>query len=306
MLKYLWRRYGPNPFDQLLKRAKEEGKKRFLLCWNRGLGDIPLGLYAMNERIRTYIPDASITYATRADLSDGFKMLRAVSTLVDPAWKRGVAFDLDATLAKAGKDRSDFDIVLEHPDPSRWLLWQLKTLTPRLLWDSSWDLLSDRYLLSKEKKYIGVHVQTETCYAYEKNWPVEHWRALFKRAVSEQNVEILLFGFGCDPSFAGPGIHDMRGKTSLFEMLSIVKNHCRYLVVPDSGVLSMTYYIDVSFPIDIVSLWADPTQGVLKQGVPSPNPELAHRPLIAKDGNLSAIAVDTVMEELFCKACVLC
>jgi ADP-heptose:LPS heptosyltransferase len=306
MLKYLWRRYGPNPFDQLLKRAKEQDKKRFLICWNRGLGDIPLGLYALNERIRTFVPDAIITYATRSDLSLGFKMLAGISLLVDPEWKRGIPFNLDATLEKMHQDRSNFDVIIEHPNPSRWLLWQLGRLTPRLSWDPEWDSLSTRFGLSKDKTYIGVHVQTETNYAYEKNWPLDHWRALFRRIFSESDMEIVLFGFGCSPRFDDVKIHDMRGKTSLFEMLSIIKNHCRFLVVPDSGVLSMVYYIDVLFPIDIVSLWADPRQGILKQNVPSPNLQLKHRPLIADGGQLSTLSVDTVMEALFHQVRSLC
>lgn len=299
MMKYLWRRYGPNPFDQLLKKAEEEGKKRFLLCWNRGLGDIPLGLYALNKRIRTYILDAEITYATRRDLAEGFKMLERTEVIADPEWKRGIPFDLDASLAKVQKDRSHFDIILEHPNPTRWLLWQLGKLTPRLLWDTAWDSLAARFGLSKDKTYIGVHVQTETNYSYEKNWPAEHWQALFQRAVSEHHCEILLFGFGSVPSFKGLGVHDLRGKTSLCEMLSIIKQHCRFLVVPDSGILSMTYYIDASFAIDIVSLWADPKQGVLKQGVLSPNPELKHHPLIAQRKDLSSLSVGDVLEALF-------
>ncbi len=306
MLRYLWKRYGPNPFDQLLKRAQEERKKRFLICWNRGLGDIPLGLYALNARIRSYIPDAQITYATRADLADGFKMLGGVEIIVDEEWKRKVAFDLSTTLAKVHKQQADFDVILEQPDPSRWLLWQLGTLTPRLSWDSALDLLSERFSLLKEKTYIGVHVQTETQYAYEKNWPLEHWRALFQKAIQEQGVEIVLFGFGSNPTFEEKQICDLRGKTSLFEMLAIIKNHCRFLLVPDSGILSMTYYIDASFPIDIVSLWADPKQGILKQNVKSPNPQLKHRPLIAKNKDLRSLSVERVMEELFHKADILC
>lgn len=306
MFKALWRRYGINPFDQLLKEAKKTGKQRFLVCWNRGLGDIPLGLYALTHRIRTYVPDARITFATREDLADGFKMLAAVSTIIDPQWKRGSPFDLDATLKKTGFDRSHFDVILERPDPSRWLMWQLGKLTPRLTWDPAWDALADRFSLSKEKFYVGVHVQTETSYAYEKNWPMAYWQELLQRAVQEQGVEILLFGFSPHPAFEGPGIHDLRGRTSLFEMLSIIKNHCRQLLVPDSGVLSMAYYIDAAFPLDILSLWADPRQGVLKQNVPSPNPLLRHRPLIARKGDLRTLSVDHVMEELFQKAHISC
>ncbi len=299
MLKNLWRKYGINPFDSLLKKAKQAPHRRFLICWNRGLGDIPLGLYALTHRIREFIPDAQITFATRTDLVDGFKMLGGISVLVGSEWKRGTSFDLKGMLKENGLSTTDFDVVLEHPDPTRWLMWQLGKLVPKLVWNSEWDGLHERFGLDSGKPKIGVHVQTETNYAYEKNWPVEFWKEFFQRAVKDKNVEIVLFGFASEPVFEGEGIIDLRGKTSLFEMLSIIKNRCRYLLVPDSGVLSITYYIDAPFPIDIVSLWADPKQGVLKQNVPSPNSLLRHTPLIAKDKNLRTVSVDSVLHTLF-------
>ena len=80
---------------------------------------------------------------------------------------------------------------------------------------------------------------------------------------------------------------------------AVIKNRCRYLLVPDSGVLSMAYYMNVSFPIDIVSLWADTKQGVLKQNVSSPNPFLRHIPLIAQDKDLRTVKTSTVLQSLF-------
>jgi ADP-heptose:LPS heptosyltransferase len=299
MIKDLWRKYGINPFDTLLKKAKKAGRHRFLICWNRGLGDIPLGLYALTHRIRHFIPSANITFATRSDLSDGFNMLDGVSTLVDPQWKRGVPFDLKRTLADQGLSSSDFDVVLEHPDPTRWLMWQLGKLTPRLSWNPEWDALHKRFALDPMKPYVGVHVQTETHYAYEKNWPADYWKEFFQRAVRQHDMGILLFGFAPSPIFDGEGIVDLRGKTSLFEMLSIIKNCCRSLLVPDSGVLSITYYIDAAFPLHVVSLWSDPRQGILRQRVPSPNPLLRHTPVIAKNGDLRTVDVQTAMHSLF-------
>jgi ADP-heptose:LPS heptosyltransferase len=301
ILKQLWRKYGINPFDSLLKRVHKRGGSRFLICWNRGLGDIPLGLYALTCRIRDYIPQAQITFVTRGDLADGFKLLEGIEVIVDPHWQRGVAFNLEETLLNAGLPKENFDLILESPDPTHWLMWQLGTLVPKLRWDAQWDSLCEQFSLDRNKRYVGVHVQTETHYAYEKNWPVEYWREFFKRAPLEQGVEILLFGLNPSPSFAGDGIVDLRGKTSLFEMLSLIKHHCRYLLVPDSGVLSVTYYIDSPFQIDVVSLWADAKQGILKQNVPSPNPLLRHRPLIAKDKDLRTVSVMSAMEALFAK-----
>jgi ADP-heptose:LPS heptosyltransferase len=299
MIKNLWKKYGINPFDALLKKAKKAEHQQFLICWNRGLGDIPLGLYTLTRRIREWIPSAKITFATRSDLSEGFQMLEDVSILVDPEWKRGVAFDLEKTLATVGLSASDFDVVLEHPDPTRWLMWQLGKLTPKLSWKSEWDTLHERFILDPIKTYVGVHVQTETNYAYEKNWPIDSWKEFFQRTVREQGMEIILFGFAPNPTFEGEGIVDLRGKTSLFEMLSIIKNRCRYLLVPDSGVLSITYYIDAAFSLDIVSLWSDPRQGVLKQGVASPNPLLRHTPIVAKNKDLRTVDVQTAMHALF-------
>ncbi|MBS0604892.1 MAG: hypothetical protein JSS60_07635 [Verrucomicrobia bacterium] len=299
IFKKLWRKYGINPFDSLLKRAQAQGQSRFLICWNRGLGDIPLGLYALTYRIRAYIPHAQITFATRGDLADGFKMLDGVTAVVDPDWKRGVPFDLDKTLLNTGLSRSDFDVILERPDPTHWLMWQIGTLVPKLSWNPDWDTLCKRFELDPKRSYVGVHVQTETSYAYEKNWPIEYWNAFFQKARKEHGVDIILFGFSPTPAFEGEGIVDLRGKTSLFEMLSIIKNRCRYLLVPDSGVLSIAYYIDAQFPIDIVSLWADPKQGILKQNVASPNSSLRHRPLIAKNKDLRTVDVDTAALSLF-------
>ncbi len=298
MLKQLWRKYGINPLDTLLKRAAKTDKHRFLICWNRGLGDIPLGLYALTCRIRQYVPRAQITFVTRPDLCDGFKLLQGVDVVVDPDWKRGVLFDLGKTFFNTGLCQRDFDLILEHPDPTHTLMWQLGKLVPKLQWNADWDVLCEMFGLNPKKRYVGVHVQTETSYAYEKNWPEDHWKALFEKIGAEQELDILLFGFAQHPPFTGSGIADLRGKTSLFEMLSIIKNRCCYLLAPDSGVLSIVYYLDAAFPIDIVSLWADPKQGVLKQNVPSPNPLLKHRPLIARDGDLKTLSVETVFQNL--------
>ncbi len=69
MFKKLYRKFGPNPLDQMLK--KQSGKK-ILIFWNRGLGDIALGLFAIVHRIREFIPDSQITFLTRPNLRDGF------------------------------------------------------------------------------------------------------------------------------------------------------------------------------------------------------------------------------------------
>ncbi|MBF5058750.1 glycosyltransferase family 9 protein [Candidatus Neptunochlamydia vexilliferae] len=300
MIKKLLAPFRPNPFDKLLKKMAHENKSRFLVIWNRGLGDIPLGLYALVYRIRSYIPHASVTFMTRKDLADTFTMLDNVQVIVGESWERGKPFDIEATLKEHQLSSNLFDVVLEKPEPTRWLKWQLGNLIPKLSWNDKWDSLADQYDLDPNETYIGCHVQTETggYYGYEKNWPVASWRDLFKKIGEEKKGKVLLFGMEQDPAFLMDHVIDLRGKTNLFEMLSVIKNRCRYLVVPDSGVLSIAYYVNVNYPIRVVSLWADPRQGVLRQKVDSPNEEFEHIPLHGKNNNVANISVDTVFNAL--------
>lgn len=288
-----WKKWGNNPFDLQLREASIAGKKSFLIAWNRGLGDIALGLYALVYRIREYIPDASITFVTREDLVQGFSLLENVSVIGAEEWKRGVPFDLAKTV-----DPSLFDVVIEAPDPTAWLRWQLGVLTPRLRWQKEWDALEKKFHLSSKEKYVGVHLHTETAYGYEKNWPLSHWKTLFAHFEAERKHKILLFGHSAEPALTSPHLIDLRGKTTLLEMLSLIKNRCSHLIVPDSGVLSLTYYLDAVFPLKVISLWADPRQGVLKQNVPSPNPELTHFPLLAKKEKIAHITPEKVWAKI--------
>lgn len=301
MLKRIIETFRPNPFDTLLKHVTQEGKNRFLVIWNRGLGDIPLGLYALVHRIRCYLPHASITFLTRPDLADGFKMLDGVNVLVGENWERGKPIDIEKTLQELHLASNMFDVVLEKPDPTKWLKWQVGSLVPKLTWQKKWDQLVDRFGLDPQETYIGCHVQTETGvhYGYEKNWDLASWRNLFKRISDEKRGKILLFGMEKQPAFLMSDVVDLRGETTVFEMLSIIKNCCRYLVVPDSGVLSIVYYVNAEFPIRVVSLWADAKQGVLRQNVPSPNSQFEHIPLHGKNDNVANISVNTVHQSLF-------
>jgi ADP-heptose:LPS heptosyltransferase len=188
--------------------------------------------------------------------------------------------------------------VIEKPDPTRWLYWQIGKLTPRLSWKSEWDCLHEKFALPSQGPSIGVHVQTETCYNYEKNWPATHWNNFFAQAAKDLKATIFLFGFQRQPAFEGPNIIDLRGKTNLLEMLSIIKNRCTHLVVPDSGVLSLTYYLDIATPLRVVSLWADPRQGVLRQKVASPNRSFSHMPMVGKNKDTSRIPVEEVLQAL--------
>ncbi len=282
-----------NPLDKLLKRVSG---RRVLVVWNRGLGDIPLGLVALVHRIRSYIKDPEIFFLTRSDLAEGFAFIPGVFVLVAPHWVRGGSIDLEETLASLGHALADFDCILERPDPTRHLRWQIGSFIPKLQWQERFEVAPEAYGLDVNLRYIGVHVHSETVYSYEKNWPEERWQGLFSRL--PEGSQVLLFGMQPKSSFSMPRVHDLRGKTSLCAVLSLIKNVCSALVVPDSGLLAFTYYLDLSFPLKIVSLWADPRQGVLRQAVESPNPQLVHVPLFGKKEQIATISEEMVLEAL--------
>lgn len=259
------------------------------------MGDVPLGMYALIYRIREFLPNAKITFLVRGGLSSAFSLLEGVSVWAAEEWKRGKPFDLKKTLAQQGRDLSSFDLVLENPDPTYWVRWQLGVIVPKLRWDPSWDCLVERFALVG-RGYVGLHVHSETLYGYEKNWPVAHWQELCRRIILETGSKVILFGLKPTADFAMEGVIDLRGNTSLLELLAVIKNRCRYLVAPDSGVLSLVYYLNTPFPLRVVSLWADPRQGVLKQNVPSPNPQLIHLPLLGKGEEVSNISVESVLK----------
>ena len=287
MLKRLLRKILPNPFTRLLVKAEKKGHKRFLLIWNRGMGDIALGLYGLNKRIREIIPDADITYLTRPDLEEAFHLLKDIHVIVDPKMVRQKPYTIDRHL-----DRLQYDVIIEKPDPTYWLADQIGKVTPKLVLENNID-----HPFHEKKPCVGMHVFTETgdYYGYDKNWPVESWKKLIEE-LTKQGYEVLLFGLKPDDTFAMPGVTDLRGKTSILEMISIIKNRCTHLIAPDSGVLSLIYYIDDAFPLKIISLWADPMQGILKAGVASPNPMLIHKPLISS--RLSDLKVADALEKI--------
>lgn len=292
MFKKLLHKFGPNPLDSLIKKAQKKGQKKFLLFWNRGLGDIALGLYAIVHRIREAIPDAEITFLTRPNLKDGFLLLKGVEIVVAPDLKRGDKIDVRKLI-----DPKKYNVIIENPDPTRWVAWQHGKLTPILHWQEKWDTFFEKFDLEEGEKYVGAHVQTETNYANWRNWPVESWQALFEK-ITKGGKKVLLFGFEKDDKFAMPGVIDLRGETHLFELLSIIKNRCEALVALDSGISSMVYFLKEDFPIKHISLWADPYMGILKQNVVSPNKLLQHIPILGKDKDITNISAQEVYEHI--------
>lgn len=290
LLSKLWKRYGINPLNRLLLQAKKEKKTKFLLCWNRGLGDIPLGIYPLIHKIRKEILDARITLLTRKDLSEGFSLLQGIEVLIDPKWARNQPFEIDPSIL----DEKEFDVIIKHPDPTAWLMKEQKKIAPCLQWKKEWDCSLPYF--ETDKVYIAAHVETQTSYGYEKNWPIAHWQELFTLLPKEWGI--ILVGGSSATQFSGENLMDLRGKTNLIELLSLIKNRCRYLIAPDSGILSIVYYINASYPLKVISLWADPKQGILKQASNSPNPLLEHIPLLAPLGDLRKLTPQQVFDEV--------
>jgi hypothetical protein len=279
-------------FDRTLRHAVRSGRHRFVFGWNRGLGDIALGLVPLFLRIRAADPHARIEVVTRKDLAQPFELAAVDAIHVVPSLARGQPVDLSAIAAPD-------DVAFADPDPTRWLEGRRREHPPRLLWRAEWNALAgDLVPEDRDVVTIGAHVASETAqyYGYVKDWPAERFAALFSRFPA--NVRFVLFGNEARATFSQPNLVDLRGRTSFLELLSVLRNRCRILVAPDSGVLTAAYYLDQAFPLDVISLWSDPRQGVRKQGCDSPNALLRHVAIQGSGEDVRNIAVETVAAAL--------
>lgn len=290
--------FEKNELEKILEKACRQRKRRFLLIWNRGLGDIALGLYRVVQKIKEFIPEAKITILTRRDLEEGFFLLEDVQAISAPNWERGKPVNLKQTLELLGKKREDFEVIIEKVDPTRWFKNDLGKFVPKLKWRQEYDQLWRKFNLAPNTMpHIAIHLHTETeeFYSANKNWPPEKFKEIFVALLKEIPLKIIFLGLRKSSFETHSQILDLRGETSILEMLSIIKNCCPLLIAPDGGVLSLVYYLHVEFPITIISLWGDANQGVLKQSVPSPNPKLKHMPIIGRDKDIKAITTEEVL-----------
>ncbi len=285
-------------FDRALARASREGVRDFVFAWNRGLGDVALGLVPLFAQIREQCPGARITVYTREDLGQVFALADVDRVHIVPRLERGrpVDFAVPGIVApEAGA------VVFAEPDPTRWLEGRRQRFAPVLRWEPHWNGLADRFLPRPDGRVvIGAHVHSETAqhYGYAKDWPTASWRALFARYAADDHVQWVLFGTAATVPFVASNVVDLRGRTDFVDMLAVIVARCRVLLAPDSGILTAAYYLDQPSPLEIISLWSDPRQGVLKQGCPSPNPSLRHTALIGDDEDVRNIPVDRVQAAL--------
>lgn len=286
-------------FDRAIAAAASRGPRAFVLGWNRGLGDIALGLCPLFARIRKRLPDAAITVFTRADLVDALRLTDADRIVAIPGLERGGRIDLDAAAASTGERIAADAIRFADPDPTRWLDGRRTEHPPVLRWDPAFDARAEALLAARDDIVtLGAHVDSETAryYGYVKDWPAAHWRALLARFDDPTRVRWVLFGNEANAQYPQANVCDLRGRTSFLDLLAVLRTRCRILVAPDSGVLTMAYYLAGDTPLEIVSLWSDPRQGILKQGCPSPNPRLSHTPLVGRDEDVRNITVDAVAD----------
>jgi hypothetical protein len=286
-------------FDRTLRDAKRAGSSTFVFAWNRGLGDIALGLVPLFARIREADRESCIEVVTRDDLAEAFALTDVDAIHVVPGMVRGTPVDVTSAMRLAGASLSPAAIVFADPDPTRWLDGRRQAYPPSLRWRAEWNAQADEALPPYPGDIvIGAHVSSETAqhYGYVKDWPAAAWQALFARFPASRNVRWILFGNARSHPFAQDNVVDLRGQTSFLALLALIRNRCRILVAPDSGVLTAAYYLADDYPLDVISLWSDPRQGILKQGCPSPNQKLRHVALRGHAEDVRNIAVNEVAE----------
>jgi hypothetical protein len=286
-----------NAFERALRAARRSGSHDYVFCWNRGLGDIALGLVPLLARIRAQDADSRCIVFTRSELAEMFMLAGADELHVVAGLQRGARIDPHAAAAQAGVVLSPSATVFADPDPTQWLDGRRREFCPSLRWDPAWNARADRLLPATSAGIvIGAHVSSETAqyYGYAKDWPASAWQELFARFPANRNVRWLLFGNAPTTIFRHPNLDDLRGRTTLLDLLAVIRTRCRILIAPDSGILTAAFYLADDFPLDVVSLWSDPRQGILKQGCPSPNRRLRHEPLQGRDEDVGNLPVDEV------------
>ncbi len=283
--------------DRAVRRIARDPRRSILFCWNRGLGDIALCLVPIFARIRRDVPGARIAVVTRPDLAEPFAMTDADDVRVIAGLARGAPIDIDDISRTTALEPRAFAVVFTYPDPNRWLSGRRTEFPPSLSWDPRWDAYAEHLVPAAPGTItIGVHVDSETAryYGYRKDWPPAAWRELFARFNDRPDIRWVLFGQSPEPAYTAANVVDLRGRTRYLELVAVIRNRCRVLIAPDSGVLTTAYYLAARFPLEVVSLWSDPRQGILLQGCASPNPLLHHVPLVGRDEQAANIPVDDV------------
>ena len=290
-LRNIWRSVTPNPFTQKLKKQNSQAK--ILLFWNRGLGDIPLELYPLIKTIYKYCPMAEISVITRKDLIEGFYLLDfSLKIYESPRLIRKQEECYDLILEDLGLIQEDFNLIFNRPDPAYWVKKEKKHFAPKLSWKSSFY---KSYPIDTAKPLALLHIHSETVYGFEKNLPSTTWEFIIEDLKAKGYFTIAI---GHSPQIKTACDLDLRGKTSLFEFLSLMHDGKCLFIGPDSGLLNILYYLDVQKPWHLISFWANPRVGLLNYPATTFNKKLIHKYYLAPLENLSLLSKDTLLESV--------
>src|SRR5512142_879917 len=135
-------RLAGTALDRAVRRAAADSRRDFLICWNRGLGDVALCLVPVFARIRRDVPGARIVVVTRPELDEPFRMTDADRVVTIAGLARDTKLTLGMLRARARVEPERFAVVLTDPDVNRWLHGRRAEFPPILRWDPAWDALA--------------------------------------------------------------------------------------------------------------------------------------------------------------------
>src|SRR4029079_18716470 len=97
-IRFLARRFADRAFgtafDRTLAHVHGDPRAEFLFFWNRGLGDIALGLVPLFLRIRAQVPRVRIAVSTREKRRAPFELAGIDDLYVVPNLEREARVDL--------------------------------------------------------------------------------------------------------------------------------------------------------------------------------------------------------------------
>src|SRR4029453_11600982 len=189
-------RGGP-ALDRAVRRAAAGPRRVFLFFWNRGLGDIALGLVPVFARVRRDVPGARIIVVTRPELKEPFALTDADAVVTIAGLARGERVTLADLRAIAGLELDRCAAVFADPDVNRWLRGRRREFPPLLRFDPAWDAFADRLApAAAGEVYVGAHVSAETrqYYSYAKDWEPDSWRRLMASFDDAPGGRWILFG----------------------------------------------------------------------------------------------------------------
>lgn len=283
-LKTLIRLLTPNPLKVILKKLPKDAAICFF--WNRGLGDIPLEIYPFIYTLKKALPAAKITVITRDDLVNGFKLLPFDLELYSSDLLVRKQKEHHGDILKSlNLDVFSFDYIFTSPDTNYWLKKEKQGMPIFLNLPEQQDMFP---LKSSTKPLALLHIDSETTYGFEKNLSVEFWHKLISN-LHLRGYDTVALGHKqkghLDVSY------DLRSKTTLFEVIDLVKSPNALFIGPDSGLLNILYYLKDPIPMRLISYWANTNVGLMRQKTLSLNPKLIHHALIAKEGDLKHLEV---------------